>query len=95
MRKSYVLLSASMVVSMLALSGCMLNPSAASPTPTVSVSPKSEADKLKQANKDTKPTLTQAGVKSIKPEPVLKAGKKLSAEEVEDLIRKLSVCRPT
>lgn len=35
------------------------------------------------------------GVKTIKPEPALKAGKKLSAQEVEDLIRKLSVCRPS
>lgn len=95
MRKPYLLLAASLVVSSLAFSGCMQNPSTESPTPTASVKPSSEADKAKQAMSQAGPTLTPAGVKSIKPETTLKAGKKLSPEEVEDLIRKLSVCRPS
>ncbi|MFZ1342743.1 hypothetical protein [Thiothrix eikelboomii] len=55
----------------------------------------SEAVKAKQAMVRAKPKSAAPSVKTIKSEPALKAGKKLSPEEVEDLIRKLSVCRPS
>lgn len=100
MPKSYALVTLSLLTSMTLLSGCMQNPSneAATPSPSVSISaaPRStEADKAKQAVVQTKPKLTPVGVKSIKPDPALKPGQKLSPQEVEDLIRKLSVCRPS
>lgn len=103
MRKSYALLSASILLSMSVVSGCVQNPSTDSSSPTASVTPSkpatvasnSEANKVRQAIATAKPTHKPAGVKTIKSEPALKAGKKLTPQEVEDLIRKLSVCRPT
>lgn len=55
----------------------------------------SEAAKAKQAMVRAKPTAAAPSVKTIKPGTTPKVGKKLSPEEVEDLIRKLSVCRPS
>ena len=98
MPKSSSLVSLSLLASMLVLSACVQTPSTegTSPTPTTSANTtSSEADKAKQAMADAKPKLTTVGVKSIKPDPALKPGHKLSPQEVEDLIRKLSVCRPS
>lgn len=98
MPKSSALVSLSLLASMLVLSACVQTPSTegTSPTPTTSANTtSSEADKAKQAMADAKPNLTTVGVKSIKPDPALKPGHKLSPQEVEDLIRKLSVCRPS
>lgn len=93
MHRSSVL-SGGLLLSMAMLSGCMHNPSTESTTPTASVTTNQPAaDKPKQAI--AKPTITPVGVKTIKPEPTLKAKHKLSPQEVEDLIRKLSVCRPS
>ena len=57
----------------------------------------SEAAKAKQAMVRAKPIAAAPApsVKTIKPGTTPKVGKKLSPEEVEDLIRKLSVCRPS
>ena len=92
MFKLFMLPSVTLLLSVAAISGCTQTPT----TPTASISTSSaEIDKAKPVIASTKPALTPVGVKTIKPEPALKAGKKLSPEEVEDLIRKLSVCRPT
>jgi hypothetical protein len=97
MRQSYLALSVSMLLSFSALGGCAQNPNlgtpiaSATPSSTPSVS---EAAKAKAAMSSTTATLTPVGVKTIKPDPALKPGKKLTPKEVDDLIRKLSVCRP-
>lgn len=100
MPKSSALVALSLLTNMVLLSGCIQNPSTETATPSssvkVSAAPSStEADKAKLAMSQTKPSLTTVGVKSIKPDPTLKPGHKLSPQEVEDLIRKLSVCRPS
>ena len=96
MFKLFMLPSVTLLLSVAAISGCTQTPNTQSSTPTASASASSaETDKAKPVIASTKPALTPVGVKTIKPEPALKAGKKLSPEEVEDLIRKLSVCRPT
>ncbi|MFI0397857.1 MAG: hypothetical protein ACH34X_02160 [Thiolinea sp.] len=94
MFKLFMLPSVTLLLSVAAISGCTQTPNTQSSTPTASAS-SAETDKAKPVIASTKPALTPVGVKTIKPEPALKAGKKLSPEEVEDLIRKLSVCRPT
>lgn len=79
------------------LSGCAQNPSTEPSTTAVastSSTTPSEASKAQTAMSSAKTSLTPVGVKSIKQEPDLKRGKKLSPKEVEDLIRKLSVCHP-
>lgn len=74
------------------LGGCTQNPSTES-TPSIQTS-STQADKKKPTT-NPKAMITPVGVKTIKPETALKPGHKLSPEEVEDLIRKLSVCRPS
>ena len=101
MSKSSALMALSLLTSLAFLSGCAQNPSTepvAAPIPSakVNATPSStEADKAKQAMSQAKPSSRPVGVKTIKPEPALKPGHKLSPQEVEDLIRKLSVCRPS
>lgn len=68
-------------------------------TPLTNTVKATEAANAKPAAKSalavTQPKVAAPSVKTIKSEPTLKAGKKLSPQEVEDLIRKLSVCRPS
>lgn len=96
MPQSSALVVFSLLTSM-ALSACTQTPSISSPSSTATVSPvtNSEADQATKAMSNIKANSTTVGVKSIKPDPALKPGHKLSPQEVEDLIRKLSVCRPS
>lgn len=68
-------------------------------TPVTNTVKATEAANAKPAAKSalavTQPKVAAPSVKTIKSAPALKAGKKLSPQEVEDLIRQLSVCRPS
>lgn len=74
------------------LQGCLLNPAeeavVAKPAPAKTV----VAKPVVAPKAADKPVVQKAAVKSIK--TTSKPGEKLTPEEVEDMIRKLSVCRP-
>ncbi|TXH68714.1 MAG: hypothetical protein E6Q85_08805 [Thiothrix sp.] len=100
MPKFSALVALSLLTSMALLSGCLHNPSTETATPNSSLkvsatAPSTEADKAKLAMSQTKSSPPPVGIKSIKPDATPKPGHKLSPQEVEDLIRKLSVCRPS
>lgn len=94
MHKASLLLCVSVCLSLSVLSGCAQNPSPVSTATTTTPAQPPQAAKAKPAIPKAEPKLTAVGVKTIKPDPTLKAGKKLSPQEVEDLIRRLSVCHP-
>ena len=90
MQKPYALFILTALTS-ISLSACVQVPVEEPVTATTTPVASQTNSTAKVAEKNPAPV----GVKTIKGEPTYKAGQKLTPQEVEDLIRKLSVCRPS